>query len=57
MLKYIPKLTRKRMYHREFLEDWVDVSGRLLLMSEAAYPILVQQFVYARCFCVNVTRF
>ncbi|KAL4063111.1 hypothetical protein J3A83DRAFT_4193406 [Scleroderma citrinum] len=40
LLKYIPELKRTRMYNRKFLEDWVDESGRLLLMSEAAYPIL-----------------
>jgi len=52
MLKYIPELTRKRMYRREFLEDWVDGSGRLVLMSEAAYPILVQQLTAGSLFII-----
>lgn len=52
MLKYVPELIRKRMYRREFLEDWVDRSGRLVLMSEAAYPILVQQLDAGSLFIV-----
>ncbi|KAF8845147.1 FAD/NAD(P)-binding domain-containing protein [Paxillus ammoniavirescens] len=39
ILDRIPTFLRKRMYHREFAEDWTDEYGRLLLMSEAAYPI------------------
>ncbi|KIJ65700.1 hypothetical protein HYDPIDRAFT_87975 [Hydnomerulius pinastri MD-312] len=35
----IPEFQRKRMYNREFAEDWVDESGRLLIIGEAAYPI------------------
>ncbi|KAG6381604.1 hypothetical protein JVT61DRAFT_202 [Boletus reticuloceps] len=30
---------RKRIYHRKFAEDWVDEYGRVIVMSEAAYPI------------------
>lgn len=41
LLNYIPEFQRKRMYKRNFAEDWVDESGRLLIMGEAAYPIWV----------------
>ncbi|KAF9221336.1 FAD/NAD(P)-binding domain-containing protein [Gyrodon lividus] len=39
ILDRMPAFLRKRMYHHEFAEDWTDENGRLLLMSEAAYPI------------------
>ncbi|KAI9464190.1 hypothetical protein HD554DRAFT_2175245 [Boletus coccyginus] len=39
LLSRAPTYLRKRMYHRKFAEDWVDEYGRLILMSEAAYPI------------------
>ncbi|KAH7890749.1 hypothetical protein F5I97DRAFT_1799851 [Phlebopus sp. FC_14] len=39
LLSYIPEFQRKRMMRREFCEDWVDESGKLLIMGEAAYPI------------------
>ncbi|KAH0836647.1 hypothetical protein J3R83DRAFT_8366 [Lanmaoa asiatica] len=39
LLSRVPAYLRKRMYHRQFAEDWVDEYGRLIIMSEAAYPI------------------
>ncbi|KAF9245246.1 FAD/NAD(P)-binding domain-containing protein [Melanogaster broomeanus] len=39
ILDRIPAFLRKRIYHREFADDWIDKDGRLLLMGEAAYPI------------------
>ena len=38
-----PTYMRKRLYHREFAEDWVDEYGRLIVMSESAYPIWVKK--------------
>ncbi|KAG8220927.1 hypothetical protein J3R82DRAFT_2431 [Butyriboletus roseoflavus] len=42
LLSRVPTYLRKRLYHREFAEDWVDQYGRLIVMSEAAYPIWVK---------------
>jgi len=39
LLSRAPVYLRKRLYHREFAEDWVDEYGRMIVMSEAAYPI------------------
>ncbi|KAG9312971.1 hypothetical protein JVU11DRAFT_6407 [Chiua virens] len=39
LMSRIPTFLRKRLYHREFAEDWVDEYGRLIVMSESAFPI------------------
>lgn len=47
LLNRAPVYLRKRLYHREFAEDWVDEYGRMIVMSEAAYPIWVKRLVYS----------
>lgn len=54
LLGRVPTYLRKRLYHREFAEDWVDQYGRLIVMGEAAYPIWVKSLVHSVLTCADM---
>lgn len=41
MLAHIPTALRTRYIERDLVEEWVDETGRVVLMGEAAHPLLV----------------
>lgn len=45
MIALMPNALRTKYIVRDTVEEWVDESGRLVLMGEAAHPMLVS---YAR---------
>lgn len=45
LVKLIPDALRTKFVRREQSEDWVDESGRLVLIGEAAHPIMVRYTV------------
>jgi salicylate hydroxylase len=43
MLSLIPDVLRTKYVERGLVEEWADESGRLVLIGEAAHPLLVSE--------------
>lgn len=41
-----PTALRTKFIRRDIAEDWLDDSGRILLVGEAAHPLLVGRLAY-----------
>lgn len=48
MLALMPDALRTKYVIRDHVEEWIDPSGRLLLMGEAAHPLLVSELFSLR---------
>lgn len=43
MLALMPNALRTKYVARDLVEEWTDPSGRLVLIGEAAHPLLVNE--------------
>ena len=57
MLSLIPDALRTKYVERDPVEEWADESGRLVLIGEAAHPLLVSGSFYLLCIFCGVIYF
>lgn len=43
LFNLVPTAHRTRFVRREIVDDWLDDSGRVLLVGDAAHPLLVKK--------------
>lgn len=54
LMSLVPMALRTKYQKREFIEEWVDESGRIVLIGEAAHPTLVSTCsLYIRLSCTT----
>jgi hypothetical protein len=46
-MKLVPNAIRTKVVKRDVIEDWVDETGRIVLIGDAAHPTLVGIFLPA----------
>lgn len=59
LFNLVPTAHRARFVRREVVDDWLDESGRVLLVGDAAHPLLVKRTkkYYPRFFHGLLTRY